>query len=121
MKWKEERDLLIAQTMAFVQSVAGNAAYPDVPAGLPPASGPVNVASPREVLVSSREVLAPVRLSPPKQSELREEIQRRVAAFRVRQQLFARDRDEYCNATLARARASTERAAMASDRQPPKR
>jgi len=112
MKWKQERDLLIAQTMAFVQSVTGNPGYPDIPAGPPPANGPANVVSPREVLV-------PARLSPPRHSDMREEIQRRVAAFRVRQQLFARDRDEYCNATLARARAITEQAARASD--PPKR
>ena len=114
MKRMQERDLLLAQTMAFVQSVSGNVAYPDPPVEPPPASGSANVVSPREVLT-------PARLSPPRHSDMREEIQRRVAAFRVRQQLFARDRDEYCNATLARARAVTEQAAKASDRQPPER
>ncbi len=121
MQWKQERDLLIAQTMAFVQSVTGNAAYADIPAGPSQASGPAPVVSPHDALVSPREVLAPSRLSPPKHSELREEIQRRVAAFRVRQQLFALDRAEYCNTTLARARAITEQAAKASDRLSPKR
>ena len=114
MKWKQERDLLVAQTMAFVQSVAGNPAYPDPPAEPAPANGPASVVSPRELLT-------PTRLSTPKHSELREEIQRRVAAFRARQQLFARDRDEYCNATLARVRALTEQTATASDRPPSKR
>jgi len=112
MKWQQERDLLIAQTMAFVQSVAGNPVYPDIPPA--PAKPPTSAVSPREVLAAPR-------LSVPKHSEMREEIQRRVAAFRARQQLFARDRDEYCNATLARARASTEQAAKASDLAPPKR
>jgi hypothetical protein len=113
MKWDQERDLLIAQTMAFVQSVTGSVAYPDTPAAPPPANVPAaNVASPREVLT-------PPRLSTPKHSELRDEIQRRVAAFRVRQEIFARDRDEYCNATLARARAITERAKASGP--PPKR
>ena len=108
MKWNQDRDLLIAQTMAFVQSVTGNLAYPDLPAGPPPASESVNVAAPREVLTSSH-------LSTFRHSDLREEIQRRVAIFRARQQLFARDRDEYCNATLARVRAITQRPAKASD------
>jgi len=117
MKWDQERDLLIAQTMAFVQSVTGNVAYPDTPAAPAPANVPVaNVVSPREVLT-------PARLSTPRHSEMREEIQRRVAAFRARQQLFARDRDEYCNATLARARAITEQAAEQAKASgpPPKR
>jgi hypothetical protein len=114
MKWQKERDLLIAQTMAFVQSVSGkpaDTAHRGEPA---PSNEATKVATPREVL-------APARLSPLKHGDLREEIQRRVAAFRTRQQLFERDRDEYCNATLARARAVTEQAAKASVRQPIKR
>jgi hypothetical protein len=114
MKWKQERDLLIAQTMAFVQSVAGQSAFAVTPAEPPAARGPANVPSPREVIASRP-------LVPIKHSDLREEIQRRVAAFRARQQLFERDRDEYCNATLARARASTEQAAKLSERRPIKR
>ena len=131
MKWQRERDLLIAQTMAFVQSVTGRSADAD-PHGTSVRPGEVGgiaadcVPSPREVLssrevLSTREVLAPARLSPLKHGDLREEIQRRVAAFRARQQLFDRDRSEYCNATLARARAITEQAAKASDPRPTKR
>jgi hypothetical protein len=107
MTWKTERDLLIAQTMAFVRSVTGKAAD----AESPPERSPPSLASPREVL-------APAPVSSYKQSDLREEIQRRVAAFRARQQLFDRDRDAYFNATLAKARAINEQAAKTSDRQP---
>jgi hypothetical protein len=43
-----------------------------------------------------------------------------VAAFRARQQLFDRDRDEYCNAMMAKARATTAQAGKAPDNQPRK-
>lgn len=117
MMWKKERDLLIAQTMAFVQSVSGKTT--DTDGGLEssletlPPNQPVTVARPADVL--------PMRLSPIDHSDMRDEIQRRVAAFRVRQQLFNRDRDEYCNATMAKARAATAHAVKASDNQPLKR
>jgi hypothetical protein len=52
---------------------------------------------------------------------MRDEIRRRVAAFRVRQQAFDRDRDAYCNAMMAKARASTEHALQARDNPSPKR
>jgi hypothetical protein len=117
MMWKKERDLLIAQTMAFVQSVSGKTTDTDdrLESSLEtlPPNQPVTVARPVDVL--------PVRLSPIDHSDMRDEIQRRVAAFRVRQQLFNRDRDEYCNATMAKARAATAHAVKASDNQPLKR
>jgi len=114
MTWKQERDLLIAQTMAFMQSVAEKPPHADTPAGPSAADGSVNVPSPREVIASHA-------LVPFKQSGLRQEIQRRVAVFRARQQLFERDRDEYCRAMLAKVRAITEQAAEASERRPIKR
>jgi uncharacterized protein (DUF2461 family) len=95
MTWKQERDLLLAQTMAFVQSVAAKA-------------------------TDTVDILPP-RLSPIGQSDLRDEIRRRVAAFRVRQQAFDRDRDAYCNAMMAKARASSEHAAKSRDNPPLKR
>jgi hypothetical protein len=117
MTWKNERDLLLAQTMAFVQSVAGKAADADVRTEArlkPPLSGqPFAVERPVDVL--------PARLSPIAQSDMRDEIRRRVAAFRVRQQAFDRDRDAYCNAMMAKARASTEHALQARDNPSPKR
>jgi hypothetical protein len=117
MTWKKERDLLLAQTMAFVQSVAGKATDADVrpEARLKPVSfdPPFTVERPVDVL--------PARLSPIGPSDLRDEIRRRVAAFRVRQQTFDRDRDAYCNAMMAKARASSEHAVRARDNPPLKR
>ena len=116
MKWKRDRDLLIAQTMAFVQSVTGKPmdAEGTFEARLPLASPdlPSTTVRPADVL--------PARLSPINQSDLRDEIHRRVAAFRDRQQIFHRDRDEYCNAMMAKARASSEQALKARDHRPPK-
>jgi len=122
MTWKKERDLLLAQTMAFVQSVAAKATDADVrpearitEARLKPASfeQPFAVERPVDVL--------PARLSPIGPSDMRDEIRRRVAAFRVRQQAFDRDRDAYCNAMMAKARASSEHAVQARDNPPLKR
>jgi hypothetical protein len=122
MTWKQERDLLLAQTMAFVQSVAAKATDADVrpearlsEARLKPASSDQPFALERPVAV------LPPRLSPIGQSDLRDEIRRRVAAFRVRQQAFDRDRDAYCNAMMAKARASSEHAAKSRDNPPLKR
>lgn len=117
MGWKQERDLLMAQTMAFVQSVTGKT--PDAPArlsaSLPSAlpAQPGTVERPADVL--------PARLTPLKHSDLRDEIRRRVEAFRARQQVFDRARDEYCNAMMAKARATSEQATQLRDNQPPKR
>jgi hypothetical protein len=118
MMWKRERDLLIAQTMAFVQSVGGKPTDADdrlesrrEPM---PANEPATLARPADVLPTAR-------LSPIGNSDLRDEIRRRVAAFRARQQLFDRDRDEYCNAMMAKARAASEHAVKVSENRPPKR
>jgi hypothetical protein len=119
MKWKKERDLLIAQTMAFAQSVAGKA----MDAKATDAEGrlePVQLDEPAE-LERLVEALPIVRPSPARYSELREEIRGRVAAFRAHQELFHRNRDEYCNSMLAKVRAATERPSEAADNQPVKR
>ena len=117
MMWKEERDLLIAQTMAFVQSVAGKTAEVDrqLKTRLPQVTPvqPSTAERPMDV--------PPARLSPIRQSDLRDEINRRVTAFRARQQVFHRDRNEYCNAMMAKVRAASEQAAKDRDSQPPKR
>jgi hypothetical protein len=81
MMWKRERDLLIAQTMAFVQSVSAGkpvdsdgSLQPRLPSVSP--DQPAVVARPADVL--------PPRLTPINQGDLRDEIHRRVAAFRAR-------------------------------------
>ena len=116
MQWKRERDLLIAQSMAFVQSVTGKPMDAESPfeARLPPAS-------PDQTSTTARPAnVLPARPSPINQSDLRDEIHRRVAAFRARQQVFHRDRDQYCNAMMEKARASSEQALKARDHRPPK-
>jgi hypothetical protein len=128
MEWVRERELLIAQTLAFVQSVSDRerdgkrrdankpdawkpGAEPDrrprVEAALvdaiklvePPASTPFNIQSPRPTV--SREV--------------RTEMQNRVANFRAHQQRFTREREAYCRATIAKMRV----VAIGTDSAPP--
>ncbi len=118
MTWKEERDLLIAQSMAFVQSVAGKTASAarrsetQLRAGSP--------ARPATIEQRPADVL-PARLTPISHGDLRDEIHRRVAAFRARQQAFDRERREYCNSVMAKIRAAGEDSAKAGDNLPLKR
>jgi hypothetical protein len=116
MTRKKECDLLIAQTMEFVQSIAGNPVDAD---GLLEARLPL-MAPDQPSLAGRPAEVFPARLSPIGQNDLRGEIRGRVAAFRARQQVFHRDREEFCNATMAKARVSSEQAAKARDHQPPK-
>jgi hypothetical protein len=113
MKWKRERDLLIAQTMAFVQSVTGKTEVGGRVESIP-LDEPAEVERPVETVAITRP-------SPVRPSELREEIRGRVAAFRAHQQLFDRDRDEYCNSVLAKVRASRKYLSETPDKRPAKR
>jgi hypothetical protein len=111
MNWKQEHDLLIAQTMAFARSV--NARAPQAGPGLENAgvenpavenprleTSPIN--APAEA--APRVEPLPVALPSVRYASLREEIRGRVAAFRAHQELIRRDRDEYYKAVLARVR-----------------
>ena len=135
MKWMRERDLLIAQTLAFVQSVTGKkpeadntvamsvdflsvrtsetivtpAPMPDVEALL---SEAVTAEPPRETSRETlRETLRPVQtiaradLRSGFQSEI-SEIKARVANFRAHQERFNREREDYCSATMAKVHAA---------------
>ncbi len=105
MSWVKERDLLIAQTMAFVQSVAGK--KPEIETR-PQARIQFTAVEATEAAERPVEIVSPVdRRSRAFRSEVREEIQGRVAAFRAHQQLFEREREVYFNAVLTKARAST--------------
>lgn len=119
MKWIRERDALIAQTLAFVQSVTGKKeTRPDEPVAPGPAVDVTAILAMEHVLETGRprhepaaEVDAPpprpFQVSPPRTTgELRNEVQARVANFRKHQERFEREREEYCAATLARARAA---------------
>ena len=101
MKWVVERDLLIAQTMAFVQSVTGK--KPEAEAQLESPSSPVvqieQPESPAEIVETPRKPLVA-------RSPVREEIEGRVAAFRAHQQRFDRERDRHFNSVLTGIRAA---------------
>jgi hypothetical protein len=136
MKWMRERDLLIAQTMAFVQSVTGKtpeaektvtslvalpsvetsettraAALPDIIESLL-AKTPPAAQAPREVSreVSRempREISRPAPLARPDlQEDFQSEIKARVANFRAHQERFNREREAYCSATMAKVHAA---------------
>ena len=139
MGWKEERDLLIAQTMAFVQSVNGK--EPDTVPGVDArpilATAPaVEAAPPEATELRAAEIVTPPPAAPPKDvqvniqiprtvvpGDIRAEIQARVANFRAHQQRFSREREEYFSATLTKLRTviETNSAPEPSDRTPPRR
>jgi hypothetical protein len=134
MSWKKERDLLIAQTMAFVQSVTGK--KPD--AGLAEAKPDIELALKATAPASAVEMLAAEIIAPPQfepqgnsqgnsqvssqagspanlriprsnvSSDIRSEMQARVANFRAHQERFNRERDEYFSATLKKLRTSID-------------
>ena len=137
MGWKNDRDLLIAQTMAFVHSVTGKKpdAEPGVDASMPgdsaadatidprlnfeaaPAveTAPFQSAEIRAVEVIAAPLMPPreVKLSIPTgrtmvSAEFRTEVQARVANFRAHQERFNREREEYFSATLTKLRAAIE-------------
>ena len=144
MSWKEERDLLIAQTMAFVQSVTGKlpnaeldvVAKPVLAAAPAVESTPVETVKLETVKLHTAEIVAPLPAAPPKDvqvgiqipratvsSDFRAEILARVADFRAHQQRFSREREEYVRTTLTKLRTANETnsAPDPSDRTPPRR
>lgn len=98
MKWIRERDALIAQTLAFVQSVSGrkdDVRQPDTAAAAP-------------VLAAQIVSVQPPQPAPPPRvaGDFRSEMQARIANFRKHQERFEREREEYCTATLTKLRAA---------------
>ncbi|MFK4382058.1 hypothetical protein [Bradyrhizobium sp. USDA 223] len=112
MKWIRERDALIAQTLAFVQSVTGR--KDDVLQPEAPASGPavaMEIATVEAVTVEIEPPQAPLPprpapLPPRTSGDFRAEMQARIANFRKHQERFEREREEYCAATLTKLRAA---------------
>ena len=134
--WKEERDRLVAQTLAFVQHVA--AAHPGtakklgiaaptatVNAEAAEASTPIEITEIPVADIGSTDALANEAeadtLAPPINNIIddlparpqiyattseRAEIVRRVASFKARQQTLNRDREAYYEAMRARIRTS---------------
>lgn len=122
MKWSKEREDLIAQTKAFVQSVSGR--KPQV-APEPVSVRPVPIENPFAEPVSKPAPNAPIEnfvsvepvarlekasdLPPaPAQSDVRREIQTRIAAFQAHQHRFHREREAYFNSVLTKARSAIE-------------
>lgn len=120
MKWMRERDLLIAQTMAFVQSVTGK--KPDADKLFAP-SAAAAVPDPSEALQSApvipdiaallADTSIPVQPSRPAPilrpnipGDFQSEIRARVANFRAHQERFSREREAYCSDTMAKVHAS---------------
>ena len=122
MKWMRERDLLIAQTLAFVQSVTGKTPAADKPVatfgGFEPvevssdAPAPIFVTAPAPDFKAAVADTAPAAELPrPVQmvrldlrDDFRSEIRTRVANFRAHQEKFNREREAYCSATMAKVR-----------------
>ena len=113
MKWIRERDALIAQTMAFVQSVSSrkdDVRQPDTAETEPTVTAeivPVRALAVEAEPPAARPQPAPLPVPPPRSTgDFRSEMQGRIANFRKHQERFEREREEYCAATLTRLRAA---------------
>jgi hypothetical protein len=122
MEWVRERELLIAQTLAFVQSVSDrerddklrdarklDAWKPDAwkPGAEPDRKPRVEAAPIDAIKFVEPPASIPFNIQAPRPTvsgEVRTEIQNRVANFRANQQRFTREREAYCRATIARMR-----------------
>jgi hypothetical protein len=132
MKWMRERDLLIAQTMAFVQSVTGKT--PDAERTVTVSSTTLAVETsetsvaasplleiaallakklPAQPLPAAAPAETPRAISMPAplprldlRDDFQSEIKARVANFRAHQERFNREREAYCAATMAKVHAS---------------
>jgi hypothetical protein len=122
MKWMRERDLLIAQTMAFVQSVTGKKPEAEIfTRGDVPAVTPTRLPDVEAMLAESVSVPEPqkplqqmplqkaIPARPAGRSEYQSEIQARVDKFRAHQAKFNREREAYCSATVARMQATLDK------------
>jgi len=113
MSWKKDRDSLIAQTMAFVQSVAGRREElrPELKQVLPAVEIDVRaeLATALEIVDAAEPPPMTVPTSQPRQvvlTDIQKEIRDRVASFRAHQQRFNKEREEYFSATIAKLKAS---------------
>jgi hypothetical protein len=119
MKWIRERDALIAQTLAFVQSVSGRKddfRQPDTATPAPVQSAESVSVQAVTVAFEPPHTEPPPRVTMPPQptsvlaprtaGDFRSEMQARIANFRRHQERFEREREEYCAATLTKLRAA---------------
>jgi hypothetical protein len=121
MKWIRERDALIAQTLAFVQSVAGRkdaAGLAGAGSSAVVTRGPETEPAFVETTPGEASPVEPTRFIEPQKaipaerpivpSELQAEIRERIASFRAHQERFNREREQYFSATLAKLRATLD-------------
>jgi hypothetical protein len=114
MKWMRERDALIAQTLAFVQSVTGTkdageplpSVLPEPTPAPPPPAAPSSPIVPAPAEAQQRPAPAVQAPRPPVPSDFQRELKARIESFRAHQERFNREREEYFSATLARLRAA---------------
>jgi hypothetical protein len=93
-EWMKQRDLLIQETMEFVQKVAANSKI------APLVQQVVEATNPQQPLDTKDP-------APTDKSDMeRAAILRRVANFKANQQRFQREREEYFAGTMAKARAN---------------
>jgi hypothetical protein len=125
MKWVEERDLFIAETLAFVESVTGKKPETDnhtrpapaimvniagAPASKVSAAAAADPSASHLAAANGTEPSAGItarRMVPARPGELRLEMQQHIANFRAHQDRFHREREEYFRVTLAKARSGT--------------
>jgi hypothetical protein len=108
--WMEERDLLIAQTMAFVEEVAASTPTPVAPQIVAaPIDQVQNAEKPIPVEAERVEGPAePIDTLRPRIDE-RAEIQKRVASFRAHQVRLIQDRDQFFHSVMAKIDDTLER------------
>jgi hypothetical protein len=96
--WMKQRDLLIEEALAFAQAVAANAPKT--------ALTPVPLPEAAQVDASSVECPVAVTETAPRDTSNTERtaILRQVANFKAHQQRFEREREDYFQKTMAKAR-----------------
>jgi hypothetical protein len=97
-EWMKQRDLLIEETLAFVQGVAINASRITL---LQPEGDAKEPATPVQMPVVAKD--------PPPNDKVETEralIHNRMMNFKAHQQRFQREREEYFAMTMAKARAN---------------
>jgi hypothetical protein len=101
--WMEERDLFIAQTMAFVEEVAASTPTPVAPQIVAaPIDQVQNAEKPIPVEAERVEAPAePIATLRPRIDE-RAEIQKRVASFRAHQVRLIQDRDQFFRSVMTK-------------------
>jgi len=100
MGWMQDRDLLIAETLAFVKGVRGAHAELTAPTQIVPIeeSEQIGHSEPAELDPPKFERMSPL----PAKNE-REEIAARLASFKATQLRFQRERERYGSTTLGAA------------------